>query len=211
MKQKLLLAVLILVLVGGGIFAQDADTVVIRGFGNISGFNPALLSDGASYQAFSLLWPAPFGTDSFTGEPVPGLTTWEVSDDALTYTFTIRDDANWSDGTPITSADMKFVIEAVQSEEIASVWEPNAELIESVNIIDDKTYEIVMSDINCAALSDIGTFRFMPSHRFAEDFSDFETNELNDNPDISGGPYILEEWAPDEFQRYSANPDFWGR
>ena len=205
----IVLAVLLLVALPMAV-GQDDSTLVVRGFGNIDNFNPALTSDGASYQAWSVLWPAPFGTDSFTGEPVPGLTSWEISDDGLTYTFTIQEDANWSDGTPITSADMKFVIDAVKSDAVSSVWEPNAELIDSVNIIDDKTYEIVLSDINCAALSDFGTFRFMPSHRFAADFSDFETNEINTNPDISGGPYILVDWAPDEFQRYTANENYWG-
>src|SRR5690606_27333113 len=61
----------------------------------------------------------------------------------------------------------------------------------------------------CAILSDLSAIRFLPAHRFAADFSDFETNPLNTNPDISGGPYILEEWAPDEGQRFRANPDHW--
>lgn len=188
---------------------QDSDTIIIRGFGNLVTYNPALTSDGASLQAFGLLFPLPFETDRFTGEPVPGLTSYEISDDSLTYTFTIRDDAVWSDGTPITSADMKFVIEAVQTEDVASVWETNVTSIESVNIIDDKTYEIVLNDVNCAALTDLGGIRFMPSHRFAADFSDFNDSPFNQNPDISGGPYILEEWVPDEFQRFRANPTYW--
>ena len=211
MKRTLLLLILLLIVAIplSAVHAQDDETIVIRGFGNISGFNPALLSDGASSQAYQLLWPKPFEVERFTGEAVPGLTTWEISDDALTYTFTIHPDANWSDGTPISAQDMKFVIEAVQSEEVASVWEENVRLIESVNIIDDKTYEIVLSDVNCAAMTDIGGLRFLPSHRFAEDFSDFSDNILNTDPDISGGPYILEEWAPDEFQRFRSNPDYW--
>lgn len=191
------------------VLGQDSDTIIIRGFGNLVTFNPALSSDGASTQAFALLFPLPFETDRFTGEPIPGITSYEISDDGLTYTFTIRDDAFWSDGTPITSADMKFVIEAVKTEQVASVWETNVESIEAVNIIDDKTYEIVLKNVNCAALTDLGGIRFLPSHRFAPDFSDFNDNPLNQNPDISGGPYILEEWVPDEYQRFRANPTYW--
>lgn len=208
-KLLFLLLVLLVVLPFSVVTAQDDETIVIRGFGNLVTFNPALSSDGASTQAFTLLFPLPFEVDRFTGAPIPGLTSWEVSEDGLTYTFTIAENANWSDGTPITSADMKFVIEAVQSEEVASVWEPNAERIEAVNIIDDKTYEIVLTSVNCAALVDLGAFRFLPSHKFAADFSDFNDSAFNMNPDVSGGPYILEEWVPDEFQRFRANPDFW--
>jgi peptide/nickel transport system substrate-binding protein len=209
MKRFLLVFALLLVALPLTVMAQSSDTIVIRGFGNIATFNPHLTSDGASYQAFSLLWPAPFLTDSFTGQAAPGLTDWTISEDGLTYTFTIRDDAVWSDGVPITSDDMIFSINAIKSDEIDTVLEPAAALIESVNKIDDKTYEVVLSGNNCAVLSDLSAIRFLPAHRFAADFSDFESNPLNTNPDVSGGPYILEEWAPDEGQRFRANPDYW--
>jgi peptide/nickel transport system substrate-binding protein len=208
-RYSLVLVVLVFLALPLAVMGQDDQTIVIRGFGNITNFNPILTNDGASAQAYNLLWPLPFETDSFTGEPVPGLTTWTVSEDGLTYTFTILEDAVWSDGTPITSADMKWVIDAVKSDTVESVLKPYADPIAEVNIIDDKTYEVVMVENNCAALSDIGNFRFMPSFRFAEDFSDLATNELTTNPDISGGPYILEEWRPDEFQRFNANPTYW--
>jgi len=190
-------------------FAQANDTLVIRGLGNIVTFNPFLTSDGASFQAYSVLWPSPFETDSFTGEPVPGLTSWEISEDGLTYTFTIRDDAVWSDGTPITSADIAFSYGAVMSD-IDTTAETAVASISSVNVIDDKHYEIVLNGPNCAALSDFSAIRFLPAHKFAADFSDFETSAMNQNPDVSGGPYILDSWAPDESQNYHANETFWG-
>src|SRR5215831_1707401 len=92
------------------------DTIVIRGLGNITTFNTILSQDGASLQAGNLLWPAPFDVDPASGQPVAGLTSWKISDDGLTYTFTIRKDANWSDGTPITAKDMQFVVNAVKSD-----------------------------------------------------------------------------------------------
>ncbi len=211
MKRLLLLVLVLLVALPLSIAAaQDDETVVIRGFGNISSFNPALASDGASFQAYSLLFPAPVRVDSFTGEPTPGLTSWTVSEDGLTYTFTITEGAVWSDGTPITADDMIFTIGAIQQEEIATVLESNVALIDSVTKIDDRTYEIKLSSPDCAALSQFGAIRFMPAHKYAADYSDFMGSDFNMNPDISGGPYILEEWAPDEGQRFRANADFWG-
>jgi peptide/nickel transport system substrate-binding protein len=207
-KFALLLVLLALLLPALAVSAQSADTIVIRGFGNITTFNPHLSSDGASYQAYSLLWPAPFLTDSFTGAAVPGLTSWTISEDGLTYTFSILPDAVWSDGTPITSDDMIFSINAIKSD-VETVLESNVAFIEAVNRVDDKTYEVVLSSNNCAILSDLSGIRFLPAHRFAADFSDFADNELNLNPDISGGPYILEEWAPDSGQRFRANPTYW--
>lgn len=211
LKSFVLTAIALLLLSSVVTIAQDEETIVVRGFGNVTSFNPTLTNDGASLQAYGVLWPTAVEIDKFTGEIIPGLTTWEISDDSLTYTFTIRDDANWSDGTPITSNDMKFVIEAIKSDEIASTQEPNVEDVAEVNIIDDKTYEVVLSDVSCTALADLGSLSFLPSHLFADDFSDFETSDVSTNPiGISGGPYILDEWEPDAFQSYHANPDWWG-
>src|SRR5579864_7331234 len=176
------------------------DTIIIRGLGNITTFNPILSQDGASLQASSILWPAPYDLDNTTGQPMPGLTSWKVSDDGLTYTFTIRKDANWSDGTPITAKDMKFVIDAVKSNQVKSSLKGNAKLTSAVNVVDDKTYQIVLTTPSCTALSAFYAFRFMPSFRFKSDFSDFETNPIDTNPDISGGPFILTDWKPDEYQ-----------
>jgi len=188
---------------------EQTGTMVIRNMGNLTSWNPALTSDGASLQARSLLWPALINTDETTGAPISGLQSWEVSDDTLTYTFNILEEAVWSDGTPINSADVKFMIEAIQSD-VETVYETNVEQIEAVNIIDEKNYEIVLSEVNCGFLSGLSAIRLLPSHKYAADFSDFESSDFNMNPDISGGPYILDEWAATEFEAYSANPDYWG-
>jgi peptide/nickel transport system substrate-binding protein len=49
------------------------------------------------------------------GTLVPDLASrWEVSDDGTTWTFELRDDASWHDGTPVTSADVAFTIHTLQ-------------------------------------------------------------------------------------------------
>ena len=69
-RPILLLIVLLMVAIPFAASAQDAETVVIRGFGNITSFNPLFTNDGASYQAWSVLWPAPFDVDRDSGEAV---------------------------------------------------------------------------------------------------------------------------------------------
>ena len=132
MKRLFLIVMILLMaaLMPSAAFSQSNDTIVIRSFGNISSFNPLLTSDGASYQAYSLIWPAPFLTDTFTGAAVPGLTSWTISDDGLTYTFKIRDGAVWSDGTPITANDMAFSIGAIVSPQLDTVLESNVTSID---------------------------------------------------------------------------------
>ena len=47
--------------------------------------------------------------DPKTLEPIPGVAEhWELSDDLLTYTFHLREDALWSDNSPVTADDFRF-------------------------------------------------------------------------------------------------------
>lgn len=46
--------------------------------------------------------------DPATGEVKPGCATWEVSEDKLVYTFTIREDAKWSNGDAVTAEDFAY-------------------------------------------------------------------------------------------------------
>jgi peptide/nickel transport system substrate-binding protein len=59
-------------------------------------------------------------------------------------------------------------------------------------------------------MQDFAAIPWMPAHKFAPDFSDVTTSPLNQFNDISGGPYILEEIVPDQYQKLVANPTYWG-
>lgn len=188
---------------------SDNDTLIVWTGGDVITWNPVLFQSGSSFKSSQLLWPRLYEQDPMTGQPVPGLTSWEISEDGLTYTFTILEDAVWSDGTPISSNDFKFVIEGVQSDLVDTPRKSNVALIDSISILDDKHFEVKLKNVNCTFWQDLSFFRFLPAHRFAPDFSDFMTNEINTNPDISGGPYLLVEWQKDEFTRFVANPLYW--
>lgn len=57
------------------------------------------------------------------GGYMPGMAkSWKVSDDGLTYTFTIRDDAKWSNGTPVTAADFEYGIKRALDVNTASEY-----------------------------------------------------------------------------------------
>lgn len=211
MKTKLLFCVLLVLLIipMSSVVAQDDETVILSVESDISTLNPILAVDGGSLSALRWLFPLPFDVDAFTGLPVFGVTSWEISEDGLTYTFTIRDDAVWSDGTPVTAHDAKFTYDAVASDVIESPRKSNIAFFESVNVIDDKTYEVVLTEVNCTIWNDFGSIRWLPSHLFGDDFTDIMDHPLNSEPTVSAGPWLLEEWQPDQFQRYAANPTFW--
>lgn len=70
----------------------------------------------------------------------------EISEDGKTYKIHIRDDANWSDGTPITTADIKFCADySIHKYGYNRYIRVNG-VEGSMNIIDDKTIEFVLPE-----------------------------------------------------------------
>ena len=206
-RLQILLLVIVLALAVGSVTAQgDGGTLVIAINADTQGFN-AFAQTSVTNLVTSFMWPTLVQNDPQTGEIIPNLASWTISEDGLVYTFTIDASATWSDGTPITSGDVKFALDASQAPEVGSFM---AGLLnyEAINIIDDKTFEIVLPAVDCTFLSNLG-WGIMPAHKFAADFSDFNTASINTAPDIAGGPFIFDEHAPDEFIRLRANPSYW--
>ena len=100
----------------GGPSAQPSSnltggTVRIGIGGSPDSLNPGngLLTE--AYVLYELVYDTPIGVNQ-AGDFVPELATdWSVSDDGLTWTMTIRDDAVFHDGTPVTAEDVAFSIQ----------------------------------------------------------------------------------------------------
>lgn len=207
-KLKSFLVILVILLIASGAAGQiGLDDSIVFDDQPINNFISILTVSGGDDRAQQLIWPHLYHNDPMSGLPVPSLaTSWELSEDGLTYTFTLREDAMWSDGTPITAADVKWTVEATQSDLVESPQTSFTGQVVAVNVIDDKTVALVLEKPNCELFSDFMNFKVLPSHRFAADFSDVMTSSLATLPDISGGPYKVVDASPGEFARFEANP-----
>jgi peptide/nickel transport system substrate-binding protein len=142
---------------------------------------------------------------------VPGLAErWEVSADGRDYTFTLRGDAVWEDGTPVTSRDAVFTIEKIVDPKVpAAVFKPVFEGLESVRAIDSRRF--------VARFREPYAFRAMafvvpllPEHRFARSRGrSFSRSRENRSP-LSNGPYRLVSWKAQESLTLERNPRYWG-
>ena len=138
MKRLAVLFLSVFMLVGMTASAQSNPDVLVWSLvgGDISTLNTALATDGNSITVIGALFDGLFKVDPDTGLPQPNLATWEVSDDGLVYTFTLVD-AKWSDGTPITSKDVKFTYDAITSDAVESPRKSDMTSIASVETPDD--------------------------------------------------------------------------
>ena len=113
-----LLLLLIFGLAGGDAFAADAAAVRPVGGALVVGtasepghLNPAITTAGNVHAVTASLFNGLVGLDQ-NAEPVPELAErWQVSRDGKTITLFLRNDVRWHDGTPFTSADVKFTFE----------------------------------------------------------------------------------------------------
>jgi len=210
MKRILLLAGLLLLTVSVVSAQSSPDTLIwsLTG-GDVSTLNPVLASDGNSLTVSAVIFEGLFSADPNTGLPIPALATWEISEDGLQYTFTLKEGVIWSDGTPITSADVKFTYDAVMSDVVESPRKADMSAIASIEIVDDRTFVVTLTGPNCTIWGGaFGSLVPLPASKYAADFSDFMTSEFNTAPDVASGPYMFVEHSAGEFVRTAANPTY---
>lgn len=104
--------------------------------------NPLLATSDADRDLTALVYSGLLKATP-TGEYIPDLAeTYSVSPDGLTYTFTLRKDARFHDGKPVTADDIKYTIEKAQDSSLRS---PRRVNWEGVSIEKSDTYTIVFS------------------------------------------------------------------
>jgi ABC-type oligopeptide transport system substrate-binding subunit len=103
--------------------AEHGNKVLRRGNGGEPGsLDPALASD---IHAFGILVDLYEGlvAEAADGSLIPGVAnSWQVSDDGLTYTFRLRNDARWSDGAAVDASDFVRSLRRVVAPETASPY-----------------------------------------------------------------------------------------
>lgn len=177
--------------------------------------DPALNSsvDGATMiiHAFEGLY-----TLDATGTPIPGQAkSVAVSDDGLTYTFTLRDGLKWSDGTALTAKDFVYSWNRAISADTAADYAYMFEAIKGyadgkldVTATDDKTLVVTLNAV---------TPYFLELTAFPT-FSPVREDIVTANAEgwatavatyIGNGPYRMTDWVPGSYITYEKNKNYW--
>ena len=145
------------------------------------------------------------GLTRFTadGSVMPGLAeSWEIADDGLSYTFTLRQGVLFHDGATLTADDVKFSLDRARGEDSTNAQKALFAAIDSVNAVDDRTVEITLSKPNGALL-----FNLAWGDAIIIDESDAET--LKTAP-VGTGPFKFSNWVQGDRIELVRNPDYWG-
>jgi oligopeptide transport system substrate-binding protein len=146
---------------------------------------------------------------------------WEVSDDGLTYSFTLREDARFADGRALTSADVQYSLERAADPDLAPFLpartylgdivgvrekiDGQAQTISGIAISDDRTIAITIDAPKSYFLA-----KLAHPTSFIVDRNAVERggNNWTDRPNGSG-PFTIERWDHDQLLVLMRNLNFY--
>lgn len=135
----------------------------------------------------------------------------EIEEDPFTLTFKIRDEAQWSDGTPITSDDFIFTQEVYVDEKNNVASRAGYDKVESSEAIDDKTVKFTFSE-PYAGWKDLWN-PVLPKHVLeGENFNKIWNKGYvtGDGEPIGSGPFLFDEYKKGSELTLVKNDNYWG-
>ena len=202
LRWQILVVIITLILVGVLLLSQQpvVQTILTQPtsggvytealIGSMSRFNPLLdRNNAADRDVDRLLFSGLIRFDS-RGLPLPDLAeAWGTSQDGTIYNFSIRPNALWHDGEPVTTDDVIFTIGLIKSnisfypQDVKALWDEV-----EIKRLDEKTLQFRLPEPFVPFL-DYLTFGILPQHLLGAIPADQILNaDFNLNP-IGSGPY----------------------
>jgi peptide/nickel transport system substrate-binding protein len=128
---------------------------------------------------------------------------WTISDDGLTYTFTIRQGVKFHDGSDLDAADVVYSMESNATSPLSKLSAPHQN-VASVEALDDFTVEIVLTQPSATFLGELGK---SAGYVVPENF--LEEHDANSEM-IGTGPYVFSDYQPGTSLTFTRFEDYWG-
>ena len=128
--------------------------------------------------------------------------SWQVSPDQKTITFKLKPNLKWSDGKPLTSADVLWTWHAVIDEKTGSPYASDFQLVKKAEAIDALTFSVTYQQAYAPALDSWAGLQILPEHLLKG--QDLHTTNFARNP-IGSNYYKLDNWAHGENIKLSRN------
>ena len=198
--------------------ALSSDTSPVRftvGMTNeVDSFNPFLGIEAESYEMWALTYDYMITYSMEDMSPQPGLaTSWDSSEDGLTWTFDIREGVQWSDGQPLTARDIAYTYNRIlDGGPESSTWGSYLTSVTSIDAPDDTHVVLTLEKPN--AVLPLLPMPIVPEHVW-KDISEKEVKSYAAEPQagqpvVGSGPFrLVEGTAGGSTYRFERNPDYW--
>lgn len=161
----------------------------------------------------SLLIPNPE-----TGEPEANVATeWEVSDDGRIFTFKLRDDIRFHDGTPLTAEDVVFSMDRMVTigQGFSFLWEGVLEP-GATTAVDDHTVQFQLTQSHSPFLASLVQFFIVNKNLVMENLQPGDFGEFQDygqaflvENEAGSGAYEVSQFQPGSLVVFDAFEDYW--
>ncbi len=209
---------------------SQAKTLVYCSEGSPEGFNPSLYTAGTTFDASSRqVFDRLVLFDRGTTNIIPGLAeSWEVSDDGLTYTFSLRKGVKFHTSDKFTPTrdfnadDVLFSFERQWKTDhpyhkvSGGAYEyfngmSMPDLLKNIVKVDDYTVRFELNRQEAPFVANLAMdFASILSAEYADAMLAAGTPEKVDLVPVGTGPYQFAAYQKDAVIRYLANPDYWG-
>ena len=125
-------------------------------------------------------------------------TDYKLSDDGLTWTFTLREDAKFTDGEPVRASDVKFTFDTAKDSQSSL----DLTFLDSVEAPDDTTVIFHLDKPTAPFLNTVASVGIVPEHAYGKDYGTHP---------IGSGPYKFVQWNQQEQLMLEANEDYYGK
>ena len=213
-----------LVLGGAASAAPPRDTIVMgKGIDDMVSLDPAEVYEASGGEAVGNLYDRLIETDPAAPARLrPGLAlSWELGPDGRTYTLSLRRNAHFADGAPVTAADAAFslqralMLNKAPALVLQQLGLDRDNAAERVRAVDDDTLVIVTPRTVAPSLvfacltstvASVVERSVVMAHAEEGDLGNFwlATHAAG------SGPYRLRVWRPAEYYALDANPEYWG-
>jgi peptide/nickel transport system substrate-binding protein len=200
-------AVGLALLAGVGTAARKAGAVTLTvGFGqDVDTFLPATGVLVIDYEVWNIQYATL--TDKAAGDfhNIPGLaTSWKSSNHGKTWTYMLRPNLKWSDGQPLTSADVAYTINRARAEE----WLNYTSTVGNVTASAPNPRTVVLrSSVPDPKLPTMDVY-IVPKHVYAK-ISKKNLTKYPARDGVGSGPFTLDKYVKGQYIRMKANPNYW--
>jgi peptide/nickel transport system substrate-binding protein len=213
-STRALAVVLLLAASGGSTLAPAAAQapVVLRMARNAEPgiFVPWLIDDNTALFTLGNVYDGLLRVSKDGASVEPALaTSWDTTPDGLTWTFHLRPDAKFSDGTPLTSNDVKVSLDLARGG-TRTVWKDNYKAIKEIQTPDTNTVDIILTSPHAPLLSELAMF---PAWIMQADMATATEqpgyDDSNNWASKGTGGYYTESWKKGDPVILKRNPYYW--
>lgn len=182
---------------------------------DIKTLNPVLTSDTASNEVLGMIYDGLLSSKA-NGDLVPLLAKEmpKTSSDGLTYTITLRDNAKWSDGSPVTADDVKMTYDFMFDAAFKAVNSPRRgdleTYIQSITVKDPKTIVFQLKKVFAPFAPIHLQYGILPKSQWGTlSAQQVNTSPMNTKPTVTGGMFNFVNYTPGQQVQLAANANYW--